>query len=171
MATMNGLLSVQLTDYLGVSATHNLFLQGNDEDTFADQYGEIQQYIALLDKVTGAKVNKASISYDITLPNGLKANPAQGDEIEMNMLANFDLEGSPYAYGVNVPAVASALVVNGKINLANADFAAWRLWIVSVHAYVNAVSKFLLTIGGLLDVLISFRKHRTAQSRRSIVTP
>ena len=170
MAGGSGLVSVSLVDDTGVTAAHNIFVYIDDTvETLANTITTLQAYLPVLDAVTDAKITKASFTLTIPLPGGLKAAPVADSNVEETFLANFGISGQPYKYGIDVPAVAQAMVTDGKIDLANVNFEAWRLWIVSLHGHFTVVSKFILAITGLLDVLISFRKHRKAQQRRSIV--
>ncbi len=171
MPGQNGMLSVQLTDDSGVTASHNIFLYVDDDaQAISTIVTTVQSYLAVLDAVTDAKITGAGFTLNVDLPAGLKATAVADSNVEETFLANFSQEGFVYKYGIDVPAASQAMITNGKIDLSNIDFAAWRTWIVSIHGHWQVLSKFLNAITGLLDVLITFRKHRKAQTRRSIVT-
>lgn len=163
--------SIQQVDYLGVPVTHDIFLQVADTVTLATLSSTLASYQALYDAVTGAQLTKNQVHITIPLTGGLKSSPVDGDENEMTGLFNFSMTGSTYKNGIDVPGIKNLLITNGKIDLSNAAITAWVTWLTTAHTSIQAVSKFVLTLVGLLDALISFRKHRKAESRRSLETP
>lgn len=168
MATELCLYSTQIEDYLGVSTTHDIFLNVADTVTLATIVSTMQGYQALLDDMTGGAQRKATLRMNIPVAGGNRTVPEDGDETEMTGLFNFSQVGSTYKNGIDVPALNGLLVVNGRIDLTNAAVGSWVTWLTSAHTNITPTSKFQLDFVGLLDALISFRKHRKSQTRRSI---
>jgi hypothetical protein len=171
MANLQVLNSIQQVDYLGVPVTHDIFLQVPDSTTLAALVTLLQTYQQLYDPMTGALLTENTARVFVPITTGLKSSAADGDENEMTGLFNFSQTGSRYKYAIDVPGIAAVMLVNGKLDLSNAGMQAWITWLTSAHTGITIVSKFVLTLVALLDALISFRKHRKAESRRSLVTP
>lgn len=170
MADLQVLLSIAQEDYLGVPVSHDIFLKVADTTTLATLASTIQEYQVLYDGITGAKLTASTAKVDVPIAGGCKASPVSGDENEMTGLFNMHQGTSKYKYGIDVPGIKTALITNGKIDLTNANIVSWLTWLTSAHTTITVVSKFLLALGGLIDALISFRKHRKAENRRSVET-
>jgi len=168
MATYEGLLSASLHDAIGVPSTTNLYLKIPDTVTVANLATFVQDYSAVLDPITGAQIDRMDIK--INLPfSGAKSAPVAGSEVEKTGLFNFEQAGSFYKFGIDIPAIAaSVLTSGGLIDLTNTDIQAWITFLGTVTAGITVVSKFLNALVALLDALISFRKHRKQESRRTI---
>jgi len=160
-----------IQDSLGITTTSDLFVEVPDTFTLASVFSQMRDYGAVLDPITGGLIKDGYYTVQVTRSTAYKSAPVAGSEVEKTFLANFSQTGSTYKYGVDVPAIASALIVDGRIDLANTDLGAWVAWLTAAHSGLQAVSKFALTLIALVDALISFRKHRKAESRRSIVIP
>lgn len=171
MATLLTEWSYQVKDALGVETTHTIFVNVPDTVTLAALNTSAQGYGDVFDGVTGAQITAQHVRVVVPLSGNGKATPDAGSEVEKTMLANFSQTSSIYKNGIDVPAVKSTLITAGRIDLSNAGLQAWVNWLTSAHTGIQAVSKFALTLIALLDALISFRKHRKAEGRRSIVTP
>ena len=167
MATVVVQSSTQITDALGVTTTSDLFLQMADTVTLAGLNTWAADYLPLLDAITDGQISGQVFHVHGTLPAGIKVSPASTAEVERTGLFNFSQSSSRYKFGIDVPAIADSKITGGKINLSDSDISAWKTFIGAVTAGVTVVSKFALALGALLDALISFRKHRKAESRRS----
>lgn len=170
MANLECLYSVGLQDYLGVSTTHDIFLNVPDSTTLASLTTILTGYQDLVDVISGGLITKTYLR--VTIPNSEtnKTDPVAGDEVEKTGLFNFSQSATPYKFGVDVPAIAETLITNGKIDLSASAITTWIAWLTAAHSGVQAISKFLYTLTGLVDALISFRKHRKAENRRSVET-
>lgn len=167
MTTYLSLLSIELQDNLGVPASHDLFVNVPDTATVANLVTYGQAYCAVLDPVTSAEGVVAH--FTVNFPStGLKTAPLATSEVERTGLFNFSQAGSRYKFGVDVPSIADAVIATGKIDLTNTGVIAWKNFILAAGAGgIQAASKFSNLLSGLLDALISFRKHRKAENRRS----
>lgn len=168
MADVTGLISMQVTDYLGVTVSSDLPIKSVDTNTLATLVTQIQGYQTVFDDVTGGQITRCRVSFDVPLTAGLKDAPVSGDEVEMTGLFNYRQTGSVYKYGIDIPAIAASVIVDGKIDLTNAAIEAFDAWLKIAHSQVQAVSKYALLLASMADALISFRKHRKAQTRRSL---
>lgn len=171
MADYQILVSVAMDDYLGVRTSHDIFVKAADTVTLATLATQIGTYQQLLDPITGSVIREVTARVFLPLDAGNKTSAVAGDENEKTGLFNFSQTGSTYRYGVDVPGLAETLITNGRIDLSNAGLQAWIAWFTAAHSGIQAVSKFTLILVDLLDALITFRKHRKAENRRSIVTP
>lgn len=166
MANYLSLLSVQLEDALGVVASHDIFIEVPEATTITQLVAAGQSYCAVLAGVTDANGLAAKVSVTFP-PTGMNTAAAEGSEVERTGLFNFSQASSKYKFGIDVPSLNDGIVVNGKIDLTAAGVTDWVTWLLSVHTGIQASSKFGNLLAGLLDALISFRKHRKAESRRS----
>lgn len=167
MANVTWLVSVEILDALGVTAPHNLYIQTADTQSPANMNTWAADYLAKLDAITDGQITSAKASLVMTLPSGIKTAPVVGSEVERTGLFNFSQSDSKYKQGIVVPAIAQSLLVNGKINLSASAVTAWTGVITAVTQGVTVVAKFINALQALLDALISFRKHRRAENRRS----
>lgn len=167
MATLFGHLSVQIQDALGVVASVPYYLEYQDTATIAEINTAAAGILTVLDTATDGQIISASFDLAVPLPT-VKTAPVAGSEVERGGLLNFRQQAVKYRFGVLIPALAATAIVNGKIDLSSGS---------PVTAFINLIE----TIGGDLDwistggrllstfsdALITFRKHRKAESRRS----
>lgn len=165
MATEKALLSVRLVDGLGVPVAHDVFFDVDTTDTLSTIVGVMDDYLAVLAPLILGKGIEAVLSI-ILPPTGLPSTA--GGEAERTGLFNFEQDGSTYKYSIDVPTLNSALVVDGKIDLTNTDYLAWKAFLLAAHSSVVPVSKYELALLSVIDALITFRKHRKAENRRSL---
>lgn len=171
MADVILLNSIQVQDYLGVPSSHDIFLKMPDTTTLAQVITKMQAYQTLFDAVTGGQQMANTVRVFVPFTGGLKASPVAGDETEKTGLFNFSQFGTRYKNGINVPAIRETLITSGKIDLSAGAITAWVTWLLDTATGYTVVTKLGAAILALLDALISFRKHRKAESRRSFETP
>ncbi len=169
MANVIAIVSVEMLDSLGIQVSHDLFVECADTKTLADVNTFLAAYLPKLDAITDAQITGVKYKMVGTLPGGLKASPAAHSEVEKTGLFNFSQADSAYKFGIDVPAISDGVIVNGKVDLTNSDVSTFYGFITTVTQGFTIVSKFVKALGALLDVLISFRKHRKAETRRSFV--
>jgi hypothetical protein len=167
VADVFGLVSIQQEDYLGVSTSFDLPIKTADSNTIATLATQLQAFQAVYDPMTGAVIRKVTLKLNMPADSGNKTDPVAGCENEKTGLFNYSQTGSVYKYGIDVPGIDEALIVDGKINLTDAIVEAFDAWLKIAHSNVQAVSKYGLVLVALLDALLSFRKHRRAENRRS----
>lgn len=169
MATIDFLLSVELLDNLGVTVSMDTFHTVADTATLADLQTFINAYIPKLDAITDSQITAITPKLKMAIPGSAKATPAATAENERTGLFNFSQATVNYKNGIAVPAIKDSLITNGKIDLTAGAITDWVGVITVITAGVTTVSKFLYALQALLDALISFRKHRRAENRRSFV--
>jgi len=166
MATYLASFSASLKDYLGTKVSHDLFVTINDADTLAQIATVAADYCAVLGAIIGGE--GLDFQVKIHLPTtGLPVSAVAGDEAEKTGLFAFDQSNSTYVSSVDVPTIDEGKIVNGKINLADTDVAAWVSWIGTGHTNVRPVSKYSNNLNGLESAAITFRKHRRSLNRTS----
>lgn len=168
MAAIQTHLSVRLLDGLGVTASQPYYFQVDDTNDLATLTTAFQAFITDLDAVTSAKPTEAVLELVIPLPT-VKANPATGSEVERGGLFNFLQENIKYKFGVLIPSLSSTFIVNGKINITGA-LSTFIALFTTIGGDAEPVSTSANALTALSDYLITFRKHRKAESRRSIAT-
>ena len=166
MANYLSILSTEVLDILGVSTSHAIFIDVPDATTVAQLVAYAQAYEAVLDPITDGQPTAGHITVRFT-PSGVKSSPNASSEVEKTGLFNYAQAASQYSQGIDVPAIADATIVSGRIDLTNTDIVAWRDFVLATLTGVHAVSKFDNDLTALRDALITFRKHRRAENRRS----
>lgn len=173
MAVVQAIVSQQIKDNLGVTASMPLYFEIDDGSTIADMVGFLQTAITATDAVTDGLIVQVGATVTVPLPSGLKSAPAATAEVERNGLFNFLQEDIKYRFGVAVPAFKASLIANGKINLAAAAVTAFTQLISNYGApgSPDFTSTSYYSLKSLSDALLSFRKHRKAETRRSVENP
>jgi len=163
------ILSIEITDAEGVTASSPIYLNVPSTVTVADLTTLAGEYMTLLDAIIDGQITGAT--YHIVPAagafTGLKSAPVAGSNVESTGLFNFSQTGIKYKFGIDVPSIANSKIVGGRVNLSDSDVAAWMGFMTTVHLTVTVVSKFVLTLVALIDALRTFRKHRTALTKRS----
>jgi hypothetical protein len=167
MATIFGHVSLQLLDALGVTVSAPFYTNIDDTKTIAQLMTQAGNLASAVDPVTDSQITQISVQIIGTIPGGLKTSPAATAENERTGLLNFSQTGSPYKYGVDIPAIADSKIVNGKIDLTDGDITFLITLLTSAGTVFSYVSTAIKTLVRLIDALLSFRKHRKAESRRS----
>lgn len=168
MASIFGHFSYQMLDNLGVTVSAPIYFTADDTKTIAQLVGDAQAAGTQMDAVSDSAIQKVTI--ELTAPNltgTWKASPATTAENERTGLFNFSQAASPYKYGVDVPAIAESLIVNGKINLAATSVVNFINFLTTAGTVVTYVSTAIKALLALIDALLSFRKHRKPETRRS----
>jgi hypothetical protein len=169
MATVPSILSYQITDEFGSVATDWFYVDVLTTETVAQMVTFAQNGAAVTDPLTDGQITAIEYKLIVPIPGGLKSAPVSGAEIERVGLFNFSQEGAPKPYkeGIAIPAFAVGKLLNGKINLADTDVAAWVNFIEAISSTFQIVSKFGFLLPSLIDALMSFRKHRKSLTKRS----
>lgn len=154
-------LSYSLVDELGVKAATTMYALVDPATTITELAAQWQTFLALLQAVTGASITggKAGI---VAVPAGAAPAPVAGSRVEQTGLFNFAIAGTGKRYGVDVPALLNTLIVDDKIVDATGAVAALTAAISA--AWGDALGQFasnqFVPLGALLDLFLSFRKHR-----------
>jgi len=167
MAVLQAHVSFRVLDALGVIASLPIPFTQDDTVTLADLATFVNTLAPLVDGVTDAEIVGIDIVLTDPLPGGLKTAPVAGSEVERVGLFNFSQNAIKYKYGIPIPALKQTLIVNGRINLAASAVTAFVAGVtgaIGANVWTSTAYNELL---GLVDALISFRKHRRAETRRS----
>jgi hypothetical protein len=163
MATVHGVLSVQLEDTMGVKASHELLIQISDATTLASVITGAQAYFALLDPLTDAAGVQARFTLKFA-STGLKTGATVENPLGNGGLFTFGAVGTPYRPSILVPSMAEALITNGKIDNADSDVTAWANWIKANGTALGVESRGYQKIDAWLKSKIVTRKHRKEES-------
>jgi hypothetical protein len=159
-------LSYQITDALGVTATHLAYINAPTTVTLANLQTFANDYTPLLDAVTDGEITFIEVRVPLTI-TGAKSAPVAGSEVERTGLFNFEQAGTRYKFGEDVPSIAAALITNGRIDLSNAAITNWVSFLEATTLGITFVSKFANALIALLDAVITFRKRRKLENKRS----
>jgi len=157
-----------MLDKLGVETSMPIYLKIDDTKTIAQLVTDANLLGQQVDPISDSQIT----DFEVRIKNGGgvsggKSAPAATAENERTGLFNFSQVTSPYKYGVDVPAIADSKISGGKINLSDSDIAAFIAALVAAGTAATPESTSLYTLVALLDALLTFRKHRRAESRRS----
>jgi len=164
MATLNGLLSAQITDTYGITATTDAFITIDDTKTIAQLNADALSWANTIQSLSQGNLTQYSAKIIVEETPG---GPASGD-VEKGGLFNFNNATDPYAQGYWIPDISpSVLDANGLIDLANVDVAAFITFLTTAHTVITVVTKGVRALTALKDALISFRKKRKPLSRKT----
>lgn len=167
MATRHGHLSVQMLDKLGVSVSAFIPVAVDDTKTVAAALGDVTTATQRLDQVSDSQIMKAGLTILGPIYGSAKTAPAATAENERTGLFNMRQNTSPYKFGVDVPAIAESLITNGKIDLSQAVITALITYLTTAGSALTPETTSLYLMSALADALLTFRKHRRAENRRS----
>lgn len=164
MATQQGILSAQVTDAIGITATTDAFVEIDDTKTVAQLLSDALDYADTVQGLSQGNVTEYSVKVLVRITPG---GPAAGD-VEKGALFNFNNASDPYAQGYWIADVSpSILDTNGLINLTNTNVTNFITFMTTAHTVITVVTKGVRALSSLRDALISFRKHRKALTRKT----
>lgn len=169
MATQFAIVSWNIFDDLGVSVPYDQFVSLDDSKTLAAILTEVDSLAALVDPITDGASLQGHLTVRFPSTN-FKIVPNTGKAVDTTGLFTFNQANTVYKASLDVPAIADAVITNGKIDLTNADVAAYVDWFASAHNGVRGVSKFGNIFSGNIGSIITTRKHRRALTRKSAST-
>lgn len=164
MATVNGLISIQIDDAYGIESSTDFFITIDDTKTVANVETDVAGLVNVVESLTQGRVTSSDVR--IFLPGGAGVTPL-GD-IEKGALFNFGNATDHYKQGFWIGDVApSILNSNGLIDLTNTDVQNFITFMTTVHTAITIVTKGVRALTALRDALISFRKHRKPLERKT----
>jgi len=167
MAVVDFQGSLTIRDELGVTATLPFFLEGPDTATLANVRTAIDAIASAADPIIGGQIVEATVTFHPGLPGGIKAVPAAASRVEQTGLFNWSNATTPYKFGIDVPSLANSKISGGKVNLADADVEAFIDIFEAAIGVFTAVTAGYDPLVALLDVALTFRKHRKSLTRSS----
>jgi len=159
--------SLNIIDELGTTATLPVFLEGPDTATLANVSTAINAIASAADPIIGGQIVDSTVTFHPGLPGGIKVTPAAGSRVEQTGLFNWSNSVTPYKFGIDVPSIANGVISGGKIDITDADVEAF------IDIFEAAIGVFTAVTGGydpllsLIDVALTFRKHRKQLTRSS----
>lgn len=166
--TQYAIFSYSFIDELGTKAS--MSVPAMVDPTTGTPAALSTEWVALgtqLDLNSDALITGGAISIVKVPDGGWKDSPAAGSRVEQTGLFNFTNATSKYKFGVDIPSVANADIVDGKISLTLTNVA--NLLGELIGAFTGGVftNTSQYPLAALADALLSFRKRRRQLSRSS----
>jgi len=169
VANIVGSVSFTGQDALGVPTNFNADIQFDDAKTAANISTYVNDLFDHFTPTSDAGWTSIAVTLYPVVNNPTTINP---DSIaERTGLFNFSQATGRFKYGVDVESIAEALIVDGKIDLSATEITNWIDYLVAAHSGFVLISKAAQALTALIDALISFRKKRKLESRRSFEVP
>lgn len=167
MANYQAIVSIGLQDWLGVEVPLDSFVTVADTTTVAQIVAWTQGWCALIDPVTDAM--GVQCHFKLQFPStGLKTAPTSpGSPVEQTLLSNYKQNGSIYKAPLDLPSIAQAKIVNGKVSPTDTNVAAFTGYLLALTTGIQGVGKFGNILQAVVDNSITFRKHRKSENKKS----
>jgi len=165
MAEVPCIASYEFVDAYGITGTTLLNIEVDNTKTLSQidtDLALIAADLAPLSQGVLTKVTFRQVIGDLGDPS-----TAVGD-IEKGALFNFSNATDEYATGILIPDVNPAILdSSGKIDLTNADVTTFITAMTTAATAITVVTKGVRALAGLIDALITFRKHRKPLTRKT----
>jgi len=172
MATIDGLLSIRIKDFLGDEASMPLYVTMSDAQTLAALDTYAGTILTDLDAILDPQIVGATLNVNVPLPGGLRSSPNSGSSLNDNALFNYKITGlTNRSFSNDVIGFTQVLIVNGQINLADPAVIAWQTLFTPSSGLLQPVSSDWQTLGSFRYCKLSTRKHRRALTKSSTETP
>jgi len=168
MAEIIASLSFSGFDALGVPTNFNIDFEADDTKTLAQVATWANDTFDHFTPTSDAGWGGIGIHLYPVVNN--PTDPQTTSIAERTGLFNFSQAAGRFKYGSDIESIASDLIVNGKIDLTATEVTNWVDYVVAAHSGFILISKAANALVGLLDAIISFRKKRKLESRRSFET-
>lgn len=165
MATQQGLVSVRFIDAYGITGSTDFFITIDDTKTIAQLLTDVGDLAAATEALSQANEYRTQV----TIIQDPSTTPVPGvGDIEKGGLFNFSNTADDYKTGYLVPDINPAVLnANGLIDLGNTSVTDWITYLTTAHTVITVVTKGVRALSGLVDALISFRKHRKPLARKT----
>jgi hypothetical protein len=165
MATIQGLVSVRFIDAYGITGSTDYFITADDTKTIAQLMTDVGTLASNTEALSQANEYRTQVT--LIQDPGTSPVPGAGD-IEKGGLFNFSNTTDDYKTGYLIPDINPAVLNSaGLIDLTNADVTTWITYLTTAHTVITVVTKGVRALSGLVDALISFRKHRKPLARKT----
>lgn len=165
MTQKQGTMTAHIVDRYGIPGQCTVTVEVDDTKTVAQMLADVSTFSGDVSALTQGIVVKESILMEV--PTGNDPTTATGD-IEKGALLNFANALTTFKTGAFIPDVSSAVLnANGLLDLTNANVTAFIAFMTTAHTAIRVVTKGLQALSGLVDALISFRKHRKPLARKT----
>lgn len=124
---------------------------------------------AALDAVSGCAITGGTVRLVETPDAGFKAGPTARSRSEQTAIFNLKAAGNNRRWGVDVPGVQDTFIVAGKVDETAGATATLIKMLDGTTAWNvgQAANAAFQAITGIVDIVLSFRKHRKSLSRTS----
>jgi len=95
-----------------------------DSTTLAQAQGFLTGFAPLIDAITGGVIQSASVSFDLTLPGGLKTDQVGDVSVHRGGLFGYR-NTSPYKWSQFVPTLTESLFIGEAVNVGDTDVGAY----------------------------------------------
>jgi hypothetical protein len=167
MPTVPVQFSITERDGLGTEAANCFYGEADDGATAAQLAAQWASVAALQDAITDGQIIRGSVTLHQLPGAGLKAAPLPGSRVEQTAVFNLSATGTTRRNGFDIPTLSDAVILAGKVDLANALVTAFWNGLAAtggIVRFTNAYGQPLIT---LIDVLLSFRPKRKQLARSS----
>ena len=163
MALVNGTISIEVTDALGISGTTLYNITADDTKTIAQLMTDVLGLVDVQQPLSQGATQRGKVTLSTAEIGGTPAG-----DIEKGVLFNFNNATDAYASGFFVPDVNPAILnSSGLVDLTNTEVTAFITFLTTAHTVIVIVTKGVRALTALKDALIAFRKHRKPLSRRT----
>lgn len=167
MATIHGIMSFRLQDFLGATGSEKTLVQFSDATTVAQMITDAQAYAVLLNPCTDAMGLQGRFEFFFP-PTGLKTSISTNNTlVNGGLLSYSQAGGNRYIYSEEVPAFAEAKITNGKIDLSDTDVIALKNWYLNGGAHILAESNAYNTLAAFRYCKLGSRSDRRVETRVS----
>jgi len=162
-------MSFSFQDVIGVPASLILFGTAVDTVTAAQLKSDLIDMVGILHAISldGIVASDVAIVYD----PGLIKIPGVDSESERGVNINFAQTNVIYSYGVWIPGLDPALVVDGKVDVANSAFTDFATAMGSGLTHISMLSDYQNDVETMRNAAETFRKLRRRASKVTRVIP
>lgn len=165
MATQQGLVSVRFLDAYGIPGQTTYNITMDDTKTIAQLLTDVNDLATATEALSQANEYRTQVT--IVADPGTTPVRGAGD-IEKGGLFNFSNASDEYKTGILIPDVNPAILNGaGLIDLTNTSVTDWITFLTTAHTVITVVTKGVRALSGLVDALITFRKHRKPLARKT----
>lgn len=163
--------SFSLLDELGTKASMVIYAAADPTKLISDLAADWETWAALIDAITGAQITGGTAQL-VEVPSGdEKVMPAAGSRVEQTGVFDYPNGTSGRVFGEAVPGLDDSKIVDGTIDLSDADVAAFVAAMTTATANTAPTSNTFADLGALRDAFLSFRKRRKQLTRSSYELP
>lgn len=157
------LFSYSLIDEAGVRGTVPIFVDHATSLTQANLAAQAVVIGSMIDAITGAKIERVKVSFDVALDGGWKASAVSGIDMEQGLLMSWNIGTGPYQDAIAIGALRDTLIVDGRPVLTAAGAIDNFRQAVESQTGLTGIeikTKLLDTLGTLVSAAVSFRNKR-----------
>lgn len=166
MAIVAARITLTVQDANGTKAATPYYLEITDTETVAQVMTELGAFATLLEAITDGKVVRQAIQM-AGVPATQDTKPLAGAFVSRAGTFNF-APANNRKWGAVVPSIALAKQAGGRIDLSDADVAAFAAHIEGSAAPLQYTNPDGLSLTNFVDAFLGARKHRRAERSTSL---